>query len=295
MRTFETKVQYNGFEIGEFTDIAHRTLEETLLLVDAFPWQENQMQETDILTFPSVTIENNSGNYLKLGCNYSREYQFYFVSEGSLYVNMVNGMDSVADIIEHFFCDKDLTPFFRKDILHFLVKRHFVAKEFAYRIRWYKEIIFAILPLLAICAAIIILISGGNIFLTLFAFVVPFSFGSGLLFFQLTYLVQSFGRTISISRGVDLFEYGFRNKMKKYSKSQIKRIRNYQCSGSRNIFGFFTATLIEFNDGDSILINSTLISDMTLHDKFRWINKIRTIERAFPRIIIGETIYGVKY
>ena len=65
MTALVTKIQYNNFETGEFSEVRERTYEETVDLIEHFPWNKQREKLVIDLTNPSVTIEGGDNDFLK--------------------------------------------------------------------------------------------------------------------------------------------------------------------------------------------------------------------------------------
>ncbi len=67
-----SKIQYKNFEPGEFTDRQNRTYEQTISLIEAFPWEGRKSPPGSRLlpTPPSPWKARISGDFLKLAVYY---------------------------------------------------------------------------------------------------------------------------------------------------------------------------------------------------------------------------------
>ncbi|MGI4022132.1 MAG: hypothetical protein ACRYFA_11545 [Janthinobacterium lividum] len=72
-----SKLQYKTYETGEYSDEEARNLEETLILIQDFPWEEQRHLIDIKITGPSVTIQNDEGAYLKLGLFFNNKFCVY--------------------------------------------------------------------------------------------------------------------------------------------------------------------------------------------------------------------------
>ncbi len=66
MQQLISKVQYNNFEAGEFVDIKERNYEETITLIEGFPWNKQRENFSVNLTNSSITIEGNGAPFTKI-------------------------------------------------------------------------------------------------------------------------------------------------------------------------------------------------------------------------------------
>jgi hypothetical protein len=69
-----SKVQYKRSEKGEFHEIAKRDLNDTILLLENYPWDIERSLAPVELTCPSITLEHPIGTYLKIGPYFSGKF-----------------------------------------------------------------------------------------------------------------------------------------------------------------------------------------------------------------------------
>lgn len=81
MTTLISKVQYKNFETGEFVDVQERNYEETIQLIEKFPWNDQREKIVIDLTNPSITIEGKNNNFLKFAVFFNQKYVLHYFSE----------------------------------------------------------------------------------------------------------------------------------------------------------------------------------------------------------------------
>src|ERR1700761_6637843 len=128
-----SKLQYKTCEDREYYEEKSRSLEETIDLINNFPWAREQYAELG-LTGPSVTIEDNSGRYLKAGIYYGGKYTLYYFDEHNhLYEHRSVTMDLVLKAVADFFNDSFTADGFEKQSFELGIRKLFVTKKFEYR------------------------------------------------------------------------------------------------------------------------------------------------------------------
>jgi hypothetical protein len=272
-----TKIQYNNFETGEFTEEKERTLEQTIQLTEAFPWEQQRKDLRVSPTNPSITLQAPDGSFLKLALYYNGKFVLYFLDPAKkLYA-------------KSFFSYAETYPYIRKfieqqtfDPVGFLYQRtwpshnliHFADKDFHYQLTdksafnyllatsWFSfaftlaltgvMIAHPFTPLLFLFVMIpMIFFIGGGINLLLFA----------------NYYHYCKGKLLFISKGHDIFYYGAPDNPETFDKKNITLITYHQARGSKNPAGPFTWVNIEFNDARKLVIPNLLIDSSDLINK----------------------------
>jgi hypothetical protein len=91
MPEFISKIQYKTYEKGEFSDEKVRNVEETLSLIKEFPW--NEQRGVDVQpTGPSVTIQDEYVNYLKVGLYFNGKFCLYYLIIITIYMNIIQAI-----------------------------------------------------------------------------------------------------------------------------------------------------------------------------------------------------------
>ena len=273
-----TKIQYNNFEPGEFTDQKDSTYEETIAIIEHFPWEAQRDHLQIGLTNPSVTIESLQGS-LKLAVYYGGKFVLhYFNAEKQLYTKSFTNYTDSYPYIKAFF---DTDPFdpqgFKKEItwgLH--PSLHFEEQDFHYTLH------FSNYGSSLLLAGILFFIS----FLMLAALLNPHNTMEGrvplgilfsILFFTVIYLLAQLlnhykycrGKVLILSKGHDLFYFGNEEKPQEFNKTNILDIVTYGTKGRGNTYdGYLVDVEINFKDGSRINISTMLIRHSVLLGKF---------------------------
>jgi len=107
MRKLNCKVQYSIYERGEFSYIGPRTFEESIELINNFPWEKERYELFIGLDGPSVTIESNNGCYLKIGVDYNAKFILYYLdNNNNIYCQVGEHISDFESTIQNFFNDE---------------------------------------------------------------------------------------------------------------------------------------------------------------------------------------------
>ena len=269
-----TKIQYNNYEPGEFTDMEERTVEEAILLIESFPWDQQREHFSIGLTGPSVTIESIDHQYLKLIPWYHGKFILqYFNALKQLYSHSFNSPPDAIPFIRCFFDSPSLdTTAFRHETTWFSNPAgHFRTRDFQYSLSWRR-----ILPVVLL----LVVFLWPLLTMSFLGLEVP-SFGHFLLLIPAVFCVYylrlisvivnhyraSEGKVLILSKGKDDFAYGPANDPIPLRKQDIRSIVTY---GRVNRGGYpsWTKVKITFKDGRSIDISCLLIEHDKLIGKF---------------------------
>ena len=135
MTALTSKIQYRNFEEGEFTEEQERTFEETIQLIENFPWQQQREHFVVGLTAPSITIKNKEGDYLKLLLYYNQKFILHFFDSNHDHYtkNFLYLKDAYNDI--HDFCTTSINRHeFKFEGRNAHIKKHFANKDFTYKL-----------------------------------------------------------------------------------------------------------------------------------------------------------------
>jgi hypothetical protein len=284
------KVQFKNFEPGEFTDRQNRTYEETISLIEAFPWEDQRDHLKVDLTNPSITLEGPDSDYLKLGVFYNGKFVLhYFDRTHQIFTKSFTNYTDAYPYVRHYYTDY---PFDTTDLKREpwkAKKIHFINGNFRYFLT--GESIFGFL----------LFTSGMNFILTLFLLAVPFyhpdtalltltfmlpmSFliGGGLnLILFANYYHQAKGKVLIMSKGNDEFWYGPSDAPDKFDKKEIVQVTLYENSG-RSLTSGFARIEIQFKDTRCLNISNLLINRQALLDKL-FAYPIRNVSAGWPSI-----------
>jgi len=269
------KLQYKDFEPGEFTGIKDRTFEETMGVIEAFPWEEQREHFKVGLTCPSVTLESPGGEFLKLAPYYNGKLVLYFIDLG--YHEFMHPIASYAEarpVIETFYRQPSTLPdgFARQQTPFRNIGMHFRSKDFTFRMTWVD--LFA--AGMYICLALLLpLILAIGVFAprrhapyAVLLMAVPFLI---IVLRMVPLLINHYraanGRVLILSRGIQEFTYGPVVNPQRFNKSAIREIVTH---GVRGRGGYSKMTWVEiiFANGQSLNISCLILKQEMLVAKF---------------------------
>ncbi len=286
MPEFISKVQYKTCEEGEYFDEKARNPEETIELINGFPWERERYADLSI-TGPGVVVQDKIGNYLKVGIYYGGKFSLHYLDTNHNYFKKNNiTMDSALAAVLDFFSGQFVPKDFGRTSFSF-IKSSFETKSFEYRIKFWKVLLFSTFWFLFFGLALFGAIMSNFIKPTEPVGIIPLlatGFFAAVLIkiFKNNYLKRK--QALQISRGNDVFLFGNDPEdFKSYNKNDIVKIVHYIGSTGR-YQSLFEKFEIIFKDDSSISFSNVLLSDNTLELKFS--NKWK-----FPREEINLNIY----
>ena len=130
-----SRLQYKNFESGEFIEIAERNYDETIELIEKFPWNDQRDKIVIDLTNPSVTIEGKNNDFLKVALFFNQKYVLHYFDENQvLYTKSFTNLKDGYEWINNFFIQSKFdTNELKKEttwLQHNL--KHFVTQNFRY-------------------------------------------------------------------------------------------------------------------------------------------------------------------
>ena len=279
-----SKLQYKNYEKGEYTGEKARGLEETLQLVKTFPWQ--QQRGTDIqLTGPSVTLLDDSGNYLKVGLYFGDKFCiYYFTGDHHLYEYHVATYDEIAAVVTDFFEGRIETQKFERNRLVFQPATHFEDAVFCYQVK--AGVFYGRLVLLIVLALLLIGDGCGMMFITgplpvkiiLPAVVLALV---SLLGYQQYRAFQYYHRSkslfLKLSAGSTTFSFGEGENIREYNKPDIAEINIYGPLSGKTT-PILTLCELVFINGTTIVLPGMLIPPLDVMNKFIGV-KVNRFER----------------
>jgi len=274
-----SKVQYKNFEPGEFTDVKERNYEETIEIIERFPWNNQRDKIIIDLTNPSVTIEGNNKDFLKFALFFNQKYVLHYFDETQTlftrsFINLKDGYEYIKNYFEQ---PKFDTTEFKKEttwLQHNL--KHFVTQDFRYAVTP-KSVNNYLLSTsgMNFCLSIVLLIfviSKGlnliNVIGLIMLLLAMFLIGGGLhliLFFNYYNYVKN--KILIMSKGNDNFYFGDRGNLLKYDKKDILQYTTIRSHGSRNQFNGFAIVEIEFKNGTMLKIPNLLVDYREMEQK----------------------------
>lgn len=286
-----SKVQYKGFEPGEFTEIANRNLEEIIALIKSYPWEQERHLTPVDLTGPSVSIEDNEGNILKLGTGYYSHFKLYLLKASDrIYLKDVDNLEEAINVLTDYCNNKGLSEGF-KPYKSLSNKKHFITNDFVYTIT--SKRIFSYNVLHILIGGFFLFPSCIELFCrnyvntykvlipAIFMFLLWFLLSGVNLLFFVHYYLRSRNKCLIMSKGLPTFYWGDKNNLKQYSKNDITNIKELWYKGNRNPYAYHNLFFINFKDGSCIIIPSLLIQDSVFNYKMQKIQK-EYIDTSFP-------------
>jgi hypothetical protein len=275
-----TKIQHKNFEPGEFVEIKERTYDEVIDYINNFPWEKETDHIQIGLTNPSVTMESDIDNYLKLALFYNGKFVLHFFnSEHELYTKSFFHKEEAYPYIKNLFESEvfDLHDFKKEPtwMQHNLV--HFVTQDFHYtmtpkRIRQYLLNTSGINFLLTLFMIGFVLFSRGRGLtgLPLFGFFLFYFvfFGGGLnLIVFFNYYLFAKNKILIMSKGNDEFYFGDKTNPERFNKKDISLVTTYSPGSYRNPVSAFSLVKIEFTNHLPIRIPNIFVSETAIQDK----------------------------
>lgn len=270
-----SKIQYRNFEPGEFVEEKERTYEETVGLIEQFPWQEQRLGLRVDLTNPSVTIEGMNSDFLKLAVYYNGKFVLRYLSpDRVLFTKSFTDIKDTYKCLEDYFQSGFDTTGFRKENTRMLDSlKHFTSGSFYYTVTRKSAtrfllstsgINFVFFIVMGVLMVLGINRNGAGMVVLL----IPILYiGGGLnlvLFFR--YYNYARGRVLEMSKGNDRFYFGHKKAPASYDKRDIGEFVVHK-SRDKSPVSRFSITEILFKNGTSILVPNILLDDGELAQK----------------------------
>lgn len=289
MNTLVTKLQYKNFEPGEFVDAQKRNYNETIKLIEDFPWNSQRDNIVIDLTNPSITIEGKNGDYLKLAVFYNDKYVLLYLNKDQrLFSRSLNNLRDGYAYLKFFFEQPVFeTTTFKKETTWFQNNlQHFVTHDFKYELTakslrryWLSTrgfnilvpIIFLIVMVGVFRNAIVLLWPG---IILIWGTVLPLR-----LFF--IYYNNVKNKMLIMSKANNTFYFGSFHSMVKYEKKDILKCTILKSKGSRSIYKGYAVIKIEFNNGTMLSIPNLLLNDQALENKLFQCRKVYKDETPY--------------
>ncbi len=285
-----SKLQYFYYEIGEFSNIEQRSLKETISFLNNFPWEEQRKSSFVDLNGASVTIENGSGGFLKVGLYYHGAFSLYLLNDRKkLFLKIVDTWAEVISNVSAFYEGVSLEDSFVKYFEWVRnPSRYFVTKEFEYTVTAKRVVSFLYMPVCLGLLFVFVLLTAAHDWASalvgLAAMIIPFFLFCGMnviLFFN--YYRFSKKHYLKISRGNDNFYFGITGAVAHYRKQDIEWMKEYHNTRYKSAWGECYVYVIQMKNGKMLKLNSLLIKDMTFSNKFPD-QQIRTIHKRIATV-----------
>jgi hypothetical protein len=270
MPEFISKLQYKTYEKGEYSDEKVRNLEETIELIKSFPWEQQRGVDVQ-LTGPSVTIQDEYGNYLKAGLYFNSKFcLYYFDCDHHLYEYHAPDLDDVLSTVGEFFKGQvDLTKF-EKHLFNIGNSVHFLSNDFIYRVKGWRVVLLSTFFIVFFLMFLLFTIGFASKAAPFYIFGIPLLFSllfGGILIHILKCYLACSNQVLQISTGNNIFCFDNDDGNRTYDKNDIKEIIKYIPGGGRNPNSFVVYE-IHFKDESIIKFSNMLISDINFGHKF---------------------------
>lgn len=274
-----TKIQYKNFEPGEFADSAKRSFDETLSLIEKFPWADQRDHLQVNLTNPSVTIADGNGTYLKLALFYSGKFVLHYLDANlHLFTKSFTDYKESYPYIKAYFENPSFPTDDFKLENTWLQKNlvHFTDKDFRYsltpqRIYAYLFSTSGINFILLLVFLVFMLLNPAKMILPVVLLMIPFLFllGGGLnLILFANYYRYAKGKTIIMSKGHNVFYFGDNDNPEQFNKTDILQFKVYgNTKNSKSPIGGFLWIDIELKNARHLVIPNLLIDSEDLTRK----------------------------
>ena len=282
-----SKVQYKEFERGEFTSRQERTEEETIAIIEQFPWVRLRDDLVVSLTGPSVTIEGPNTDFLKLALYYEGKFALYYLDNRKhLFTRSLARYEDAYPYIHSFFAAAfpatpaaKPTPFeprgMNKETTWMLsIYPHFANGTFHYTISYakllWRTIPTVLLTLFALFADIFAIFDVPEHHPAFFFGTVTFGLAAGVtfLYLLLNHYRSAHRQVLIMTKGADTFYYGPAEEPEMFDKKNIAEIITHgQKDPGRVYHGALVRIEIQLTNGRSLNISSLLIDQPLLVDK----------------------------
>ncbi|MFS2187181.1 hypothetical protein ACCC92_10945 [Mucilaginibacter sp. Mucisp84] len=263
-----SKLQHNTYEKSEYSDEQLRNVDETIQVIKDFPWDAERALTDIQLTGPSVVIQDNNLNYLKLGLYFNSKFCVYYLDNGNhLYEYHASTIDKACDLVKDFFEQTLNLSSFEKHFFNIGNQPHFITSDFIYRVNPARIFVLAaffsiyLLFAISVFCASALHIGGGSYPIALLLIIL----GLGIFIGSIASVaIKGRNQYLQISRGNHIFYYGIDEKhIKEYNKADVAELAHRTATSDRNMGN----VQIRFKNGEFIQ-PKMLIHDMDLIQKF---------------------------
>ena len=286
MTRLTSKIQYKNFETGEFVEEKKRNLDETIEIIEKFPWEKERDKIVIDLTNPSITIEGNNHDYIKLAVYFNRKFVLHYVDDKQTLFDksFIDIRDSYKYLENYFAGTFDTADFNKQNTWLKKNLKHFISQDFIYTVNserikkylWSTSAIsfaYSIFTILIIPAIIGIHLNDIVIFLVILPSVFFIGGGMNLILF-FNYYSHCKDKILIMSKGNDLFFYGNINSPVKYNKNNILQFTLIVEGGNGSPVQGFAFIKIEFKNGTILNIPNLLVDHFNLGEKLFQCRKI---------------------
>ena len=267
MPEFIAKLRYKTYEKGEYSDEKVRGLDDTLLLIRNFPWEEQRGSDVQ-LTGPSVTIQDEYGNFLKAGLYFNDKFCLYYLDcDNHLYEYHASGLEDVCSIVSTFFEGKIDLAKFEKHLFNVGNIGHFLTNDFIYRVKAWRVVLTSIFIIFYFAMFLIFAIALASKTAPFYIFGIPLLFAlafGGLLVYIFKCYLKCSNQVLQVSKGNNIFSFENSEGENTYNKDDIKEIIVYGRSKTPD----FVLFEIRFKNDSVIKFSTMPISDNAFRTKF---------------------------
>lgn len=262
-----SKIQYKNCEKGEFFSEQPRNYEDTLALIQSFPWDEQRGSDIQV-TGPGIIIHGPDNDYLKVALYFNSKFSLYYLDKGGyLYEYHTSELIEECQKVKEYFNGRLNLEGFEKHFFNIGYCDHFETHIFEYRASLLKSLLSWALLVIPLSMFVFINFELDNtlmIKLSVFAALIA-------IFITLGIYLSYNGYYLKLSKAHDEFQFGKRKEgIQTYSKQDVKEVVFYEDHrNSRPIpISSFNEARIFFNNGSFIEIPKILISSIRLKSKF---------------------------
>jgi hypothetical protein len=271
MPEFISKLQHYISEKGEFTGEKVRNLSQTIELINNFTWEEERPFDDFNITGPSVTIQDENFNYLKIRLYQDNMFNVYYLDNNNhLYECQVANLEATCVEVTNFFKGQIDLQQYNKHLFNIGNRINFLSKSFIYKANLWETV--------SSCLSVFVLLFFAILMLFELSPTAPFSnklilisiivLTGGMLAYIFVKYFSYLGKSIQISKGDDIFYFNDGLTTTQYDKNNIEQIIIYTTgSGTRKPL-YFHVFEIHFNDGSLLKFSNMLISNANFRQKF---------------------------
>jgi hypothetical protein len=292
-----SKIQLGTYESGEFSEEQFRSPAETLALIEAFPWQDaRQYIHTRDGIKPAVVLAGPAGDFLKLTTFYNNKFQLlYLNASGTECAKTLHSSSDATPDIRSFFEGSFSTADFTPQRRLFSQAKAYQTKDFTYQISFQQALWYSFFgtAFYVPVSAMVFVALAFNVFSDSqgwrFAAVTPMIVLIPIYIYILIFVFNRYqyvkDKILIISKGNPVFQYGSKNPLKRYSKTDITRIITFQKVTPQSSFidEALSITKLIFKNGEVLLIPQLLLREDSVETKFSGFSRTNINKNLFLR------------
>lgn len=276
MKKLITKIQYKNCEEGEYFDINFRSFEETLQLLNGFPWKIEREGLKVSITNPSIVIESGQGDYLQLALYYNGKYVLRFInSDGILFTKSLFEISASEIYLKKYFESSFSISDFKKE--NTWLKNNLksvITQKFEYKVnhstalKYLKKTTGFNFVLYCIILLFMIILPSKYDFSWIIMVIVFFVYiGFNLILF-FNHFIHFKSKTLKISKGRNEFYFGTTGQLEEFKKSDIAEVVILNANNSRSPFNGFYVYKIKFINNNEIRLSNIFEDESNISEKF---------------------------